>query len=252
VFDSGLMSTIRDYHRPSNIEEALALLGRDDVVTVPLGGGTTLNGLPATVPEEVVDLQLLGLDQIEYHDSRLTYGSMVTLAELVSHEMTPAAILSLAKREAPNTIRNAATVGGTVGTADSESPLLAALLAYDAAVTTVGPDGPADVDLAEVLDDRSFLATRLVKSVQIPIGGEAAWESTQRTPADTPIVLVVGRKQTSGQLRYAATGVADTPIRLDLGALDGLNPPSDFRGSADYRRHLAKVLSSRVASRLDT
>lgn len=246
------MSTIRDYHRPHTIEEALALLSRDDVVTVPLGGGTTLNGLPASVPDEVVDLQLLGLDQIEYQGSRLTYGAMVTLADLVSHEMTPAAILGLAKREAPNTIRNAATVGGTVGTADSESPLLAAFLAYDATVTTVGADGTVDIDLDEVLADRSILDTKLVKSVQVPVGGEAAWESTERTPADTPIVLVVGRKEAAGQVRFAATGVASTPVHIKLEALDGLNPLSDFRGSADYRRHLAKVLSSRVASRLDS
>ena len=246
------MSTIRDYHRPPTIEEALDLLGRDDVVIVPLGGGTTINGLPDTVPDEVVDLQLLGLDQIEYEDSRLTYGAMVTLAELVSHEMTPAAVLRLAKREAPNTIRNAATVGGTVGTADSQSPLLAALLAYDAIVTTVDAQGSTDVDLAEVLADSTFLSTRLVTSVQISVGGEAAWESTQRTPADTPIVLVVGRKGSTGQVRYAATGVANTPVHVDPQDLESLDPPSDFRGSADYRRHLAKVLSSRVVSRLES
>ena len=119
------MAPIRDYHRPSTVEEALDLLARDDVVTAPLGGGTTLNGLPTTVPDEVVDLQLLGLNEITYQDSTLTVGAMARLAELVTHEMTPAAILGLAKREAPNTIRNAATVGGTVGTADSQSPLLA-------------------------------------------------------------------------------------------------------------------------------
>ena len=115
------MPTIRDYHRPATIEEALELLARDDVVTVPLGGGTTLNGLPKRVPEAVVDLQLLGLNEIAYRDSTLVIGAMTTLSQLVSHEMTPAAIVGLAKREAPNTIRNAATLGGTVGTANSES-----------------------------------------------------------------------------------------------------------------------------------
>ena len=72
-----------------------------------------------------------------------------------------------------------------------------------------------------------------------------AWESTERTPADTPIVLVVGRRNGSGRVGLAATGVADTPVRLDALDLDGLEPPSDFRGSSDYRRHLAKVLTAR-------
>jgi len=245
------MSIIRDYHRPGTLEEALDLLSRDDVVTAPLAGGTTLNGLPDTVPEEVVDLQLLGLDGITFQKSSLIVGAMTTLSQLVSDEMTPAAIVGLAKREAPNTIRNAATVGGTIGTANSESPLLAGLLAYDAVVTMVGADGLIDVDLAELLADHSILQSRLIKTVQLAVGGNAAWESTERTPADTPIVLVVGRRNSDGELRLAATGVAGTPVHLDQQDLDSLDPPPDFRGSSDYRRHLAQVLTTRVMTRLD-
>ena len=58
------MRTIREYHRPATLGEALILLARTDVDSVPLGGGTVLNGLPDDVPEEVVDLQSLGLDNI--------------------------------------------------------------------------------------------------------------------------------------------------------------------------------------------
>ena len=54
------MTTIRAYHRPATLDDALALLAQPDVV--PLGGGTVLNGLPASTPAEVVDLQALGLD----------------------------------------------------------------------------------------------------------------------------------------------------------------------------------------------
>ena len=36
------MATIRSYHRPETLEDALALLARPDVVTAPLGGGTVL------------------------------------------------------------------------------------------------------------------------------------------------------------------------------------------------------------------
>ena len=246
------MSIIRDYHRPATVEEALDLLGREDIVTAALAGGTTLNGLPDTVPDEVVDLQLLDLGEITYQDSRLIIGAMATLSEVISHELTPATIGAVAKREAPNTIRNAATLGGTVGTASRESPLLAGLLAYDASVTIVGPDGPSQVDLADLLADRSGLESRLISSVEMPIGGDAAWESTERTPADTPIVLVVGRRNETDDVRLAATGVAGTPIYVRPETLDNLKPTSDFRGSSAYRIHLARVLVARVMSRLDS
>ena len=117
------MSTIRDYHRPATIKEALDLLSRDDVVTVPLWWGHNPQWAPKNGSEEVVDLQMLELNQVTYLDSTLVIGAMTTLSQLVSHEMTPAAIVGLAKRDAPNTIRNVATLGGTVGAANAESPL---------------------------------------------------------------------------------------------------------------------------------
>ena len=172
---------------------------------------------------------------------------MVTLTELAEYEMTPAAVLQLIHREAPNTIRNAATIGGAIGTADPESPLLAALLAYDTVVTVVSRDGSEDLGLDEVLDDASSLDGRLIESIHLTVGGDAAWDSTARTPADKPIVLVVGRQTVDGP-RVAATGVAATPIVLD--SPESVEPPADFRGSSDYRKHLASVLQQRVLEKL--
>ena len=241
------MAYISDYHRPQTIAEALDLLSRTGAVV--LGGGTSLNGLPEIVPTEVIDLQSLGLDRIEYADGELHVGAMVTLTELAGHEMTPAAIVQLIRREAPNTIRNAATLGGSVGDGDPESPLLAGLLAFDARVTLAGPDGSADVALAEALSG-TVVEGRIVEAVHFTVSGAASWESTARTPADKPIVLVVGRVDPSGSLRLAATGVASAPVVIEADSIGDLDPPGDFRGSAEYRRHLADVLSRRVTEAL--
>jgi CO/xanthine dehydrogenase FAD-binding subunit len=44
--------------------------------------------------------------------------------------------------------------------------------------------------------------------------------------------------------------VAPTPVLVDDGSIDALDPPGDYRGSAEYRRHLAAVLSARVREEL--
>ena len=242
------MTTIRAYHRPATLDDALALLAQPDVV--PLGGGTVLNGLPASTPAGVVDLQELGLDGITRDGAALRIGAMVRLQDLIDHEWVPPLLKDLAHREAPNTIRNAATIGGTVAAADPESELLAGLLAHGAGVTITRPSGPTDIGLADLLADRSELDGGLIIAVHIIIGGNGAAARTGRTPADTPIVMVAGVCDDAARPRLAATGVAETPVLIDLDALDDLDPPPDFRGSAQYRRALVGVLGARVIADL--
>ncbi len=242
---------ISEYHRPATLEEALALLARTDVKTAPLGGGTVLNGLPEDVPETVVDLQSLGLDFTSEEGDTLTIGAMTTLNNLTEDDSVSVLLRELAHREAPNTIRKAATIGGAIGAADPESGLLAGLLAYDAQVTVVNQTGSSQVPLEDLLADPSHLDGGVITTVSVPMGGAGAYESTARTPADIPIVLIAGHVGGSGTIRLAATGVGATPIIVDPDQIEGLDPQADFRGSSDYRRHLAGVLSQRVIGRLD-
>jgi CO/xanthine dehydrogenase FAD-binding subunit len=220
------------------------------VVSVPLAGGTALNGLPTEIPEEVVDLQALDLSDISRDGPTLEVGSMTTLRDFVDHEWTPPLLRDLALREAPNTIRNAATIGGTVATADPESGLLSGFLAHAATLRITRAAGTEEVTLAHFLEGDSPLDSGLITSVRIPLGGKGAFEATARTPADIPIVLMVGHRSDEGELRVAAAGVASHPVLIDLDRIADLDPPGDFRGSADYRRHLVTVLAARVVGRL--
>jgi carbon-monoxide dehydrogenase medium subunit len=244
------MAPIRAYHRPEKLEDALALVAHTDADATILAGGTVINGLPEEDPVDVVDLQALGLDQMEPDGGRLRIGAMVRLSDLVESELVPALLRDLARREAPNTLRNASTIGGTVAAAEAESELLAGLLAFGASVSIAHSIGSDSIPLGELLDDRSRLGLGIITSVTIDVSGDAAAERTGRSPADRPIVMAVGRRAEDGTLLLALTGVDRTPVLVGAGDIGGIQPVADFRGSVEYRIALARVLTARVMARL--
>ena len=119
---------ILEYYRPKTLDEALGLLSRTDVDTVPLGGGTVLNQ-PRTKPINVVDLQSLGLNNIETKGKKIEIGATVTLQQLLDHSELPLAIKQSIRHEATYNIRQVATVAGTIVAADGRSPFGTAILA---------------------------------------------------------------------------------------------------------------------------
>ncbi len=236
------------YHRPGSLEEAVALLAAEG--SVVLAGGTVLNASRLPEQFELVDLQALGLSEIRAGDGTVRMGSMVRLQDLSESDAVPVVLRDLARREGPNTLRALATIGGTVAAADPESGLLAGLLAFDGVVLLRGPQGETRMAVRELLADPSRLEGSVITHVVVQAGGEAAFESTGRTPADCPIVTAVGRVDGRGTLHLALTGVAGIPLMVGLDELGNLDPPADFRGSVEYRRHLARVLATRAVERL--
>ena len=236
----GAISTvIRAYHRPTTLEDALSLLESNDAAV--LAGGTSL--IASGAATAVVDLQDLGLSTIGLTDDRIAIGAMARIRDLVESDLVPAILRDLARREAPNTIRNAATLGGTIATRDPESELVAGLLVHDTRVTIATGDGPHTVALPD------YLATPtlgIITGVTLERGGTAEARRTGRTPADRPIVMAVARRTDDGKVRVALTGIAAVPVIVDAGELAAFDPPADFRGTTEYRRHLAETLTSRV------
>lgn len=234
---------ITEYHRPGTLEEALALLR--DADAVPLAGGTSLIGRADLGSIRVVDLQVLPLDAIE-HDVGITrFGATTRLQEIVDDEVLPPTLRDAARREGPRSIRNAATIGGTIAVADPESELVACLLALDAVVSVAHEGTTSERRLEEILTDTRGLSGGLITAVSFPAGGRLAADRTGRTPMDRPIVAAVAHRGPD-ELRVAVCGVADHPVIVEPDAIADLAPPSDFRGSADYRRTLAGVLVDRV------
>lgn len=266
------MSRIGEYRRPDTLDEVLSLLQRDRA-TVPLAGGTDLVPSQTSDVQTVVDLQALGMNHLSVEGFRVHIGAMVPLQRLIESQVVGEFLAEAARLEGPITYRNAATVGGTIATGASVSHVLIALLVLDAQVHLRLPD-PAIVSLDRMLDKpRKFLNGGLITGITALSADGApgvAMARVARTPRDKPIVAVAVRVTREGDLcggvRIALAGVADRPIRayeaedrlkgepFDKGLVDiavavvaeNLNPLSDFRGSSEYRREMAAVLTRRA------
>jgi len=257
------------YHRPHKLTEALTLLQRPEAQ--PLAGGTWL--LATEFAGEAVDLQELGLNQINWDDSdQLSVGAMTRLADLDAFlaasepAQGPQTLLHQAIHYAgPNTRRHAATIGGTIAAHLPDSELLAALLLLEAQLAVQQPEAAFTLSLADYLAAPEP-PPGLITAVAIPFTpGYGDLARVARTPADDPIVAVLLWQPEDGAVRLAATGIADRPVRLpaaEQAVRSGLSPesitqaaaaaqaavvhPGDFRGDAAYRADMAAVLARRL------
>ena len=245
------------YHRPQSLEDALQLVAREGANTAVLAGGTRLNANLAGV-DEVVDLQALGLDQVSHGEDaasltngRLSLGAMVRVQTIVEDEDAPQLLRQLARREGPNTFRQAGTIGGVIVAGDSESELLAALLVYNTEVTVRTAAGGHIMPLVDFLAELAMhLRNGILTGVSLETGGQTAHARVARTPQDSPIVAAVARRLPNGSALLALCGVAHIPVLVGPDNLDTLDPPADFRGSKEYRKEMARVLVKRVFEEL--
>lgn len=245
------MPQLKAYHRPANINEALRLLA-DHPNTVVVAGGAYITSHLNDRVDEAVDLQAVGLTNIDYTGKGLTLGAMVRLQTIVDDKRTPDLLRQAARREGPNTLRNMATIGGVVAGAHKESELLAALLVFDAQVKVQTLNETKNIALADFLVDiPAALSGGLITSISLATMGKTASARVGRTPADTPIVAAVARQTDDGSIRLALCGVANTPVLVDPNNVKAaVNPSGDFRGSTEYRRQMAATLTNRVLREL--
>jgi len=263
------MPSVIAFHRPQTLDDAADLLKQSNSRAL-VGHPNLVPTLLASTEEgvEAVDLQQLGLDTVSMSDEGLVLGAMATLSQLIENDNMPDSLRELAKREQPSTLRPQATVGGALAAGDNESLLVAALLAMNAKVTV---RDAATADPTQTESVAQYLAhpanhDRLLTEVRVQAPGSLAVATTGRTPADTPIVAAVGRAHhdggdsgSNGFATVALTGVADTVVAVTIegstdddvaNAVSDLAPAADFRGSSEYRRHLAVTLTRRVVAQL--
>ena len=124
---------IIEYQRPPTIEAALRLLGREKPVSRAMGGGTVLNQ-PSEEQYAVVDLQALGLDQLQSRGNTLVMGATLKLQHLLEAEITSPALRTVIQQQGSPNLRRMASVAGSLVSADGRSPFAVAMLALDASL----------------------------------------------------------------------------------------------------------------------
>jgi CO/xanthine dehydrogenase FAD-binding subunit len=247
---------IIEYHRPDSLEEALELLARAEPVTLPLGGGLVLNQ-PSPEPVAVVDLQLLGLNQITPRGKQLEIGASVTLADLGAHPEVPSALAQAISLETTHNRRQVATVAGTLVAADGRSPFTTAMLALDAklSLASAREEFAQDISLGNFLPQRpERLRLCLITRVTIPLHARLAYHSVARSPMDQPLVCAAVAQWPSGRTRVALGGYDNAPrLALDGPDAEGAEAAAssaylqaeDEWASAAYRSEMAAVLVKR-------
>ena len=256
---------ICEYHRPQTLDEALALLSRSEIVTIPLGGGTFINS-PAFPAEQlpsagvaVVDLQAIGLNNIERNGTYIGIGATLSLQAFLDTPGLPEALYRAIRNETTYNLRQVATLAGTLVAADGRSSFATVMLALDARLTLL--PGDEVISLGDLLPLRSErLRGRLITKVTIPAAVRLAYESVARTPADRPLVCAALARWHSGRTRLAMGGYGPAPVL----AMDGPEPggvevaaravyslAGDEWANAAYRSDVAGVLARRCLDNLD-
>jgi carbon-monoxide dehydrogenase medium subunit len=174
-------------------------------------------------------------------------------------------------------VRNRGTLGGSLAHADPGADVEAAVLACEARVRISGPSGsrviPADELFVDLLTT-SLAPGELLTEVVVPVqrsGRGAAYEKFPNPASRFALVGVAAQVTIDGdriaEARVALTGAAPSPQRLPsveaalvgnttdaIGAASeeaaiGWDANDDLHASADYRRHLARVLTGRALRR---
>jgi aerobic carbon-monoxide dehydrogenase medium subunit len=269
-----------DYVRPSSVDEAVSALAEAGEDGKVLAGGQSLIPLlrlRLAYPSVLVDVgRIEEMRGIRQDGDALVIGAMTTHHEVMTSDLVKAHAGLLAEATetvADPAVRHRGTFGGSVAHADPAGDLPAVAMALDAEMVVAGAGGRRTVPASEFFQD--YLQTAVGPEevlVEIRIPSHEGWghryEKFQRVAQAWAIVGVAAVVQRSngsiGTAKIGLTNMASTPLRASAAeqaaagasadgiaaaaerAAEGTSPSSDLNGAADYREHLARVLTGRA------
>lgn len=270
-----------DYAAPSTVDEAVTTLrdaGEDAKV---MAGGQSLIPLLRlrfAAPSTLVDLGRIDeLRHIRDDGDALVIGAMVTHATVLRDPLVREHAPLIARATAlvaDRQVRHRGTFAGSLAHADPAGDLPAVALVMGAEMELAGPSGRRTVPASEFFVDYLESAVRpdeVLVSVRVPKQGSwlGTYEKFNRVAQGWALVGVAALvKRENGSVtdaRIGLTNMGSTPLRATAAetalagadsrdaiaaaatrAADGTRPSDDLSATADYRRHLATVLTKRA------
>jgi carbon-monoxide dehydrogenase medium subunit len=268
-----------DYAAPETLDQAIRMLAEAGDEAKLLAGGHSLlplMKLRLAAPALLVDLRRIpGLHGIERHNGGWRIGPMTPHADLARVEEL-GVVARAAGTIADPQVRNRGTIAGSLAHGDPASDLPAVLLITEGSVTVRGPDGERSVAASDLF--RDYLETAIephevITEVRLPAldGWGFGYQKFNRRSEDWAMVAAcaVVRKDADGSVedvRVGLTNMGSVPLRATAvedalrgqplsdetiaraaeQAGEGTDPPADLNASADYKRHLARVLCRRA------
>lgn len=270
-----------DYEVATSVDHATSLLEQGGEDAKLLAGGHSLlplMKLRLARPSLLVDIgHLSDLSYITEVKDHIAVGALARHHDL-EHS-------SLLKEQCPilahtaglvgdPQVRHRGTIGGSVAHGDPASDLPTVLLALEAELVLKGRKGERTVPAAQFFKgvfETEIEHDELLTEIRVPrLDSRHGWSYLKfnRRAQDWAIVAVaVVLDRSDGKIDAAKIGLTNmgsTPLRAGAAesalagagsdsvagaaklAADGTNPPSDTNASAEYRRHLAQVLTRRA------
>jgi carbon-monoxide dehydrogenase medium subunit len=272
-----------DYHAPGTLDEALGLLGSLDDAKVMSGGQSLLPMLKLRLasPANIIDIgRIPGLDSIEERDGFLRIGALVTESQLESSAVVAERypiLLDTAAVIADPLVRNRATICGNIAHGDPANDHPATMIALGARVVAVGPEGERTIDINDfffglfmtALGEGEILTELHIPTPPAHSGG--AYVKLERKVGDyavagSAVQLTLAEDGTVARAGIALTNLGIAPIRATAAeaaltgqapgddtiaaaaqaAADAADPVADRRGSVEYKKNMARVLTTRA------
>jgi len=273
-----------EYHRPSDVASALALIAAHGDEARVLAGGHSLipmMKLRMAAISHLVDLQdIADLRGIRIDGARVTIGAMTTQHDLIDHDGLAgvAPILREAALQiADPQVRYMGTIGGNVANGDPGNDMPGVMQCLDASLHLAGPDGTRAVAARDYYES-AYMTARGDEEILTAISFDAvaagqAYVKQKRkigdyaTAACAAIVQMDAGRCTHASI--AMTNLSDTPIwseaagaalvgtACDTAAIDAavsaatgaIDPTADNRGPVAFKMHVAGVIIRRAIAR---
>lgn len=261
-----------DYDVAESVDHAVELLGTRDDAKLLAGGHSLLPlmKLRFARPELLVDIgRLADLSYVREDGERIAIGALTRYRDLEIDELLKGEcgiVAYAASQVGDPQVRHRGTIGGSVAHGDPASDLPTVLVALDAELVVRGPDGERTEPASSFF--RGFFETALgprdvLTEIRVPKLGGRGWSYQKFTRrAQDWATVGVAAVRTNGTASVAFTNMGPTPVRAAAveeslaggagpeqaaeRADEGTSPTTDTSASADFRRHLARVLTRRA------